>query len=62
MLKIDVAGLPASESSSPSAFPRRVIYTTSVTALCELGWVVVRYGGATAHDSHMLPSQHHRYG
>lgn len=53
-----MAGLPASASSFPFAFPLYVINVTTVAALKGLERVVCRYGGATAHDSHVLPSQH----
>jgi len=55
---IDVAGLPAPASSFPFAFPLYVINVTTVAALRGPEQVVNRYGGATAHELHVLPSQH----
>ena len=56
--KNDVADIPTSDSSFPVAFPRPGIPRHSVAVLCGPDRVVLRYGGATVHESHVLPSTH----
>lgn len=58
MIKNDVADIPTSDSSFPVAFPSPGIPRHSVTVLFGPDRVVLRYGGATVHESHVLPSTH----
>lgn len=58
LIEIDVADIPTSDSSFPIAFPSPGIPRHSVTVLFGPDRVVLRYGGATVHDFHVLPSTH----
>ncbi len=58
LIKNDVADIPTSDSSFPVAFPSPGIPRHSVAVLFGPDRVVLRYGGATVHDFHVLPSTH----